>query len=220
VGPPCNCQHAARHAASKALRVFSGGACSRQLQLAAWWLHILLLMPICTGWSWRAAAGLDPLQVDQHLLSILPAAHTPLAVAADLRMYAGGVLLLGGGTGLGQLSLPVLAAVFITSAVLGDAVNYAIGNKLGEHPVRNRGPVDWTRLCHFGRKKVNAHPQYSAGPFLDRCRMDRHGERCNPHPRKRPLPVQGTAHMPAVASHHPQGPLSPVTSAPVHAMGC
>lgn len=70
-------------------------------------------------------------------------------MVAYLKMYAGGVLLLGGGTGLGQLSLPVLAAVFITSAVLGDAVNYAIGNKLGEAPVRTRGPVDWTLLCHW-----------------------------------------------------------------------
>jgi membrane protein DedA with SNARE-associated domain len=42
------------------------------------------------------------------------------------------LVLLLGAAGLGQLSLPILAAVFITSAVLGDAVNYAIGNKLGE----------------------------------------------------------------------------------------
>lgn len=35
--------------------------------------------------------------------------------------------------GMGQLNLCYLFAVFITSAVLGDAVNYAIGNKLGEH---------------------------------------------------------------------------------------
>lgn len=33
--------------------------------------------------------------------------------------------------GMGQLNLSLLFAVFMTSAVLGDAVNYAIGNKLG-----------------------------------------------------------------------------------------
>lgn len=33
---------------------------------------------------------------------------------------------------MGQLNIGLLFAVFITSAVLGDAVNYAIGNKLGE----------------------------------------------------------------------------------------
>jgi membrane protein DedA with SNARE-associated domain len=32
---------------------------------------------------------------------------------------------------MGQLNLSLLFAVFMTSAVLGDAVNYAIGNKLG-----------------------------------------------------------------------------------------
>lgn len=34
--------------------------------------------------------------------------------------------------GMGQLNISLLFAVFMTSAVLGDAVNYAIGNKLGE----------------------------------------------------------------------------------------
>jgi membrane protein DedA with SNARE-associated domain len=34
-------------------------------------------------------------------------------------------------TGMGQLNISLLFAVFLTSAVLGDAVNYAIGNKLG-----------------------------------------------------------------------------------------
>jgi membrane protein DedA with SNARE-associated domain len=34
-------------------------------------------------------------------------------------------------TGMGQLKLLWLFGVFMTSAVLGDAVNYAIGNKLG-----------------------------------------------------------------------------------------
>jgi membrane protein DedA with SNARE-associated domain len=37
------------------------------------------------------------------------------------------VLLLG----MGQLNIGLLFAVFMTSAVLGDAVNYAIGSKLG-----------------------------------------------------------------------------------------
>ena len=32
---------------------------------------------------------------------------------------------------MGRLSWPTLMAVFITSAILGDAVNYAIGSKLG-----------------------------------------------------------------------------------------
>jgi membrane protein DedA with SNARE-associated domain len=34
-------------------------------------------------------------------------------------------------TGLGKLQLAPLAAVFLSSAILGDAVNYAIGNRLG-----------------------------------------------------------------------------------------
>jgi membrane-associated protein len=33
---------------------------------------------------------------------------------------------------MGQLNIGLLFAVFMTSAVLGDAVNYAIGSKLGE----------------------------------------------------------------------------------------
>jgi membrane-associated protein len=33
---------------------------------------------------------------------------------------------------LGSLNIWVLSAVFITAAILGDAVNYAIGNYLGE----------------------------------------------------------------------------------------
>lgn len=32
---------------------------------------------------------------------------------------------------MGKLSLPILMAIFITSAILGDMVNYAVGNKLG-----------------------------------------------------------------------------------------
>jgi membrane protein DedA with SNARE-associated domain len=32
---------------------------------------------------------------------------------------------------MGQLNVALLFAVFMSSAVLGDAVNYAIGNKLG-----------------------------------------------------------------------------------------
>jgi membrane protein DedA with SNARE-associated domain len=46
---------------------------------------------------------------------------------------------------MGQLNIGLLFAVFMTSAVLGDAVNYAIGNKLGgssltERCVRTLGP--------------------------------------------------------------------------------
>jgi membrane protein DedA with SNARE-associated domain len=33
---------------------------------------------------------------------------------------------------MGQLNIGLLFAVFMTSAVLGDAVNYALGSKLGE----------------------------------------------------------------------------------------
>eukprot|EP00955_Chlamydomonas_euryale_P005167 55149-Chlamydomonas_euryale.AAC.9 len=33
--------------------------------------------------------------------------------------------------GMGKLSLPVLMAIFITAAILGDMVNYAIGDKFG-----------------------------------------------------------------------------------------
>lgn len=38
----------------------------------------------------------------------------------------------GAFAGMGQLNLVTLALVFLTSAVLGDAVNYAVGNKLGK----------------------------------------------------------------------------------------
>lgn len=34
--------------------------------------------------------------------------------------------------GMGQLDILLLFGVFMTSAVLGDAVNYAIGKQLGE----------------------------------------------------------------------------------------
>lgn len=38
--------------------------------------------------------------------------------------------------GLGKLDLWVLLGVFITSAIMGDALNYAIGNKLGKVAMR------------------------------------------------------------------------------------
>lgn len=44
----------------------------------------------------------------------------------DSLLFAAGAF-----AGMGQLNISLLFAVFITSAVLGDAVNYAIGNKLG-----------------------------------------------------------------------------------------
>jgi membrane-associated protein len=34
-------------------------------------------------------------------------------------------------SGMGQLQVGTLMAVFITAAILGDAVNYAIGSNLG-----------------------------------------------------------------------------------------
>jgi hypothetical protein len=42
--------------------------------------------------------------------------------------------------GMGQLNLSLLFAVFMTSAVLGDAVNYAIGNKLGRWTLAQSAP--------------------------------------------------------------------------------
>ena len=42
--------------------------------------------------------------------------------------------------GMGRLSAPTLMAVFITSAILGDAVNYAIGSNLGRWAI-DRGMV-------------------------------------------------------------------------------
>lgn len=45
----------------------------------------------------------------------------------DSLLFAAGAF-----AGMGQLDLGLLFAVFMTSAVLGDAVNYAIGSKLGE----------------------------------------------------------------------------------------
>lgn len=44
----------------------------------------------------------------------------------DSLLFAAGAF-----SGMGKLSAPILMAVFIVSAILGDAVNYAIGNKLG-----------------------------------------------------------------------------------------
>eukprot|EP00879_Flechtneria_rotunda_P001596 GHRR01001756.1.p1 GENE.GHRR01001756.1~~GHRR01001756.1.p1 ORF type:complete len:330 (+),score=102.76 GHRR01001756.1:102-1091(+) len=44
----------------------------------------------------------------------------------DSLLFAAGAF-----AGMGQLNISLLFAVFMTSAVLGDAVNYAIGNKLG-----------------------------------------------------------------------------------------
>lgn len=44
----------------------------------------------------------------------------------DSLLFAAGAF-----AGMGQLNISLLFAVFLTSAVLGDAVNYAIGNKLG-----------------------------------------------------------------------------------------
>jgi len=45
----------------------------------------------------------------------------------DSLLFAAGAF-----AGLGKLSLGTLMAVFLSSAILGDAVNYAIGNKLGK----------------------------------------------------------------------------------------
>jgi membrane-associated protein len=44
----------------------------------------------------------------------------------DSLLFAAGAF-----AGMGQLNVAVLFAVFMTSAVLGDAVNYGIGSKLG-----------------------------------------------------------------------------------------
>ncbi|KAF8071019.1 dedA [Scenedesmus sp. PABB004] len=51
----------------------------------------------------------------------------------DSLLFAAGAF-----AGMGQLSLGVLCAVFLSSAVLGDAVNYAIGNKLGRWALERR----------------------------------------------------------------------------------
>jgi len=44
----------------------------------------------------------------------------------DSLLFAAGAF-----AGMGKLSLPVLMAIFITAAILGDMVNYAIGDKFG-----------------------------------------------------------------------------------------
>lgn len=58
---------------------------------------------------------------------------------------------------MGQLNISLLFAVFLTSAVLGDAVNYAIGNKLGRVAVEDLASyssaaqrVLWKRCCCSG----------------------------------------------------------------------
>jgi hypothetical protein len=59
---------------------------------------------------------------------------TPLRLARPEPCAQGDSLLFAAGAfaGMGKLSLAPLAAVFLTSAVLGDAVNYVVGQKLGE----------------------------------------------------------------------------------------
>ncbi|KAG1656784.1 hypothetical protein FOA52_007832 [Chlamydomonas sp. UWO 241] len=44
----------------------------------------------------------------------------------DSLLFAAGAF-----AGMGKLSLPLLMVIFMTSAILGDAVNYAVGQKLG-----------------------------------------------------------------------------------------
>ncbi len=60
----------------------------------------------------------------------------------DSLLFAAGAL-----AGMGRLDVAVLMAVFITSAILGDAVNYAIGNKLGRWAI-NKG---WISKDHIAK---------------------------------------------------------------------
>ncbi|KAG2432439.1 hypothetical protein HXX76_008785 [Chlamydomonas incerta] len=53
----------------------------------------------------------------------------------DSLLFAAGAF-----AGMGQLDVAILCAVFIVSAILGDAVNYAVGSKVGRAAV-NRGLV-------------------------------------------------------------------------------
>jgi membrane protein DedA with SNARE-associated domain len=68
---------------------------------------------------------------------------------------------------MGQLNIGLLFAVFMTSAVLGDAVNYAIGSKLGEPASSSCGSIERFshRPGHLNKRSQlqYEHVQHTAG---------------------------------------------------------
>ncbi|CAD7694697.1 unnamed protein product [Ostreobium quekettii] len=91
------------------------------------------------------------LHIDHHLGQLI-ASHGPATYAIFFTIVfcetglvltpflPGDSLLFAAGAfaGIGKLSLPILLAVFITSAIIGDAVNYAVGAWLGDRATKSK----------------------------------------------------------------------------------